>query len=227
MGKAKVETLVCKGTKIRRRAYSRNYLYEIEVYKPTNQNFSFQHVDKLTRRRSQGQDVCIHKLCQERFAEVDILCDQRRGFLATVLVGGPHLHSSANVFLFFKIESNPTSQPYLHSNNASNMAPKGENILKGTDKMEFTFIHIMLEKFKRTHTTYWKLRDWEEMNVEMEMQFHDVNWAFISSSRRPCTSSSLNCFIILESDGMKTPTPSRRTRPLRLSKPEAARTTNY
>ncbi|OWM77343.1 hypothetical protein CDL15_Pgr016740 [Punica granatum] len=60
----------------------------------------------------------------------------------------------------------------------SNMALKGENILEWTDYVEFAFIHIMLEKFKRTHTTSWKQRDWVEMNVEMERQFPDVQLGF-------------------------------------------------
>ncbi|OWM75369.1 hypothetical protein CDL15_Pgr021085 [Punica granatum] len=53
------------------------------------------------------------------------------------------------------------------------MAPKGEKILEWTDQMELAFIHIMLDKLKRSRTTSWKQRDWDEMTVEMGKQFPD------------------------------------------------------
>ncbi|OWM86102.1 hypothetical protein CDL15_Pgr010926 [Punica granatum] len=51
------------------------------------------------------------------------------------------------------------------------MAPKGEGVLEWTEALENAFITILLEKFIRTHTTYWKARDWEPMNKELEEQF--------------------------------------------------------
>ncbi|OWM89461.1 uncharacterized protein LOC116199351 [Punica granatum] len=51
------------------------------------------------------------------------------------------------------------------------MAPKGEGVLEWTEALENAFITILLEKFTRTHTTYWKARDWEQMNKELEEQF--------------------------------------------------------
>ncbi|OWM71977.1 hypothetical protein CDL15_Pgr017860 [Punica granatum] len=51
------------------------------------------------------------------------------------------------------------------------MAPKGEGVLEWTEALENAFITILLEKFTRTHTTYWKARDWEQMTKELEEQF--------------------------------------------------------
>ncbi|OWM88172.1 hypothetical protein CDL15_Pgr003584 [Punica granatum] len=51
------------------------------------------------------------------------------------------------------------------------MALKGEGVLEWTEALENAFITILLEKFTRTHTTYWKATDWEQMNKELEEQF--------------------------------------------------------
>ncbi|OWM67754.1 hypothetical protein CDL15_Pgr017451 [Punica granatum] len=53
------------------------------------------------------------------------------------------------------------------------MVPKGENILEWIDQMKLAFIHVMLDKLKRSHTTSWKQRDWDETTMEMGKQFPD------------------------------------------------------
>ncbi|OWM68058.1 hypothetical protein CDL15_Pgr017626 [Punica granatum] len=58
------------------------------------------------------------------------------------------------------------------------MAPKGANILEWTDQMELAFINIMFEKLKRSHTTSWKQREWDDMTVEMGKQFLDEQLYF-------------------------------------------------
>ncbi|PKI52500.1 hypothetical protein CRG98_027072 [Punica granatum] len=55
------------------------------------------------------------------------------------------------------------------------LAPcKGQRVIQSTSRirsLENVFITILLEKFTRTHTTYWKAKDWEQMNKELEEQF--------------------------------------------------------
>ncbi|OWM78079.1 hypothetical protein CDL15_Pgr018648 [Punica granatum] len=63
------------------------------------------------------------------------------------------------------------------------MAPKGDNVLDWNESMELAFIHVLLEKFRRTHTTSWKQKDWEEMNAEMERQFPGVQLGIVKLSQ--------------------------------------------
>ncbi|XP_031388346.1 uncharacterized protein LOC116201301 [Punica granatum] len=54
---------------------------------------------------------------------------------------------------------------------ATEMAPKGEGIVEWTDELESAFIDIMVDKFQRTHTSSWKLKDWEQISRELEEKF--------------------------------------------------------
>ncbi|PKI78130.1 hypothetical protein CRG98_001458 [Punica granatum] len=53
------------------------------------------------------------------------------------------------------------------------MAPKGEGIVEWTDELESAFVDIMVDKFQRTHTSSWKLKDWEWISSELEEKFSE------------------------------------------------------
>ncbi|OWM79399.1 hypothetical protein CDL15_Pgr022811 [Punica granatum] len=61
--------------------------------------------------------VCIvvpYRLCQERFAKLDNLFKPKETRVpGSAIVRGPHLHSSAYLFFFFKTGSYSALQPYL------------------------------------------------------------------------------------------------------------------
>ncbi|OWM74587.1 hypothetical protein CDL15_Pgr005167 [Punica granatum] len=54
------------------------------------------------------------------------------------------------------------------------MAPKGEGIVEWTDELQSAFVDIMVDKFQRTHTSSWKLKDWEQISRELEEKFPSV-----------------------------------------------------
>ncbi|OWM73675.1 hypothetical protein CDL15_Pgr026775 [Punica granatum] len=54
------------------------------------------------------------------------------------------------------------------------MAPKGDGIVEWTDELESAFVDIMVDKFQRTHTSSWKMKDWEHISRELEEKFPGV-----------------------------------------------------
>ncbi|OWM80269.1 hypothetical protein CDL15_Pgr019549 [Punica granatum] len=54
------------------------------------------------------------------------------------------------------------------------MAPKGDGIVKWTDELESAFVDIMVDKFQRTHTSSWKMKDWKQISRELEEKFPGV-----------------------------------------------------
>ncbi|OWM78134.1 hypothetical protein CDL15_Pgr014953 [Punica granatum] len=54
------------------------------------------------------------------------------------------------------------------------MAPKGEGIVEWTNELESAFVDIIVDKFQRTHTSSWKLKDWEQISRELEEKFPSV-----------------------------------------------------
>ncbi|XP_031402619.1 uncharacterized protein At2g29880-like [Punica granatum] len=54
------------------------------------------------------------------------------------------------------------------------MAPKGDGIVEWTDELESAFVDIMVDKFQRTHTSSWKMKDWEQISRELEDKFPGV-----------------------------------------------------
>ncbi|OWM70827.1 hypothetical protein CDL15_Pgr014500 [Punica granatum] len=57
---------------------------------------------------------------------------------------------------------------------ATEMAPKGDGIVEWTDELESAFVDIMVDKFQRTHTSSWKMKDWEQISKELEEKFPGV-----------------------------------------------------
>ncbi|OWM70133.1 hypothetical protein CDL15_Pgr025983 [Punica granatum] len=54
------------------------------------------------------------------------------------------------------------------------MAPKGDGIVEWTDELESAFVDIMVDIFQRTHTSSWKMKDWEQISKELEEKFPGV-----------------------------------------------------
>ncbi|OWM63782.1 hypothetical protein CDL15_Pgr006044 [Punica granatum] len=57
---------------------------------------------------------------------------------------------------------------------ATEMAPKGDGIVEWTDELESAFVDIMVDIFQRTHTSSWKMKDWEQISKELEEKFPGV-----------------------------------------------------
>ncbi|OWM69788.1 hypothetical protein CDL15_Pgr025637 [Punica granatum] len=54
------------------------------------------------------------------------------------------------------------------------MAPKGDGIVEWTDELESAFVDILVDKFQRTHTSSWRMKDWEQISKELEEKFPGV-----------------------------------------------------